>query len=315
LQIRDIAGLQAAQLIHANKEYQKAIEVISEKFLQVGNEMTVISDMCHKFMITGNSASQSHFIDIIDRIERTAYFIDVYGKSLNLLKDRYYKSKNKLSEILYSYFELSDFVSTIERNILKSIDNQNIPEDESNTINQIKQILGDMRANLAQHEALFEKIKVEFSLADNAVEKYYKNESVATHLSEFSNLSENIISFLKDSNQIVYRTIEENQILSRQVSNDIKSSLEQIKYYDFFDKTIEEIISQLNEINFKLQNLESPDEEHKKINLEHLKAKYTMQSEHVIHETISNDKNLTQTDLVSIDSTGIDEDDDNLELF
>jgi hypothetical protein len=266
-------------------------------------------------MITGNSASQSHFIDIIDRIERTAYFIDVYGKSLNLLKDRYYKSKNKLSEILYSYFELSDFVSTIERNILKSIDNQNIPEDESNTINQIKQILGDMRANLAQHEALFEKIKVEFSLADNAVEKYYKNESVATHLSEFSNLSENIISFLKDSNQIVYRTIEENQILSRQVSNDIKSSLEQIKYYDFFDKTIEEIISQLNEINFKLQNLESPDEEHKKINLEHLKAKYTMQSEHVIHETISNDKNLTQTDLVSIDSTGIDEDDDNLELF
>lgn len=315
LQIRDIAGLQAAQLIHANKEYQKAIEVISEKFLQVGNEMTVISDMCHKFMITGNNASQSHFKDIIDRIERTAYFIDVYGKSLNLLKDRYYKSKDKLSEILYSYFELSDFVSTIERNILKSIDTQNIPEDESNTINQIRQILTDMRANLAQHESLFEKIKVEFSEADNAVEKYYKNESVATNLNEFSSLSESIISFLKDSNQIVYRTIEENQILSRQVSNDIKSSLEQIKYYDFFDKTIEEIIGQLNEINFKLQNLESPDEEHKKINLEHLKAKYTMQSEHVIHETISNDKNLTPSDLISIDSTGADEDDDNLELF
>lgn len=315
LQIRDVAGLQAAQLIHANKEYQKAIEIISDKFLQVGNEMTVIADMCHKFITSGNNSSQSHFKDIIDKIERTTYFIDVYSKSLNLLKERYYKSKDKLSEILNNYFELSDFIQTIERNILKSIDNQPLPEDENNTINQIKQILEGMKSILAQHDKLFEKIKVEFSEADHTVETYYKNGTVATNLNEFSVLSERIISFLKDSNQKVYKTIEENQILSRQVSNDIKSSLEQIKYYDFFDKTIDEIIGQLNEINFKLQNVESPDDEHKRINLEHIKAKYTMQSEHVIHENISNEKNLSQSDLISIDSTGVDEDDDNLELF
>lgn len=40
-----------------------------------------------------------------------------------------------------------------------------------------------------------------------------------------------------------------------------------------------------------------------------------MQSEHIIHESISKEKNLSQTDLISIDSTGVDEDDDNLELF
>jgi hypothetical protein len=232
-----------------------------------------------------------------------------------LLRERYYNSKDKLSEILNNYFELSDFIQTLERNILKSIDNQPIPEDENNTINQINQILADMKSILAQHHVLFEKIKVEFSIADNSVETYYKNGTVAANLNDFSALSEKIISFLKNSNQKVYKTIEENQILSRQVSNDIKSSLEQIKYYEFFDKTIDEIIGQLNEINFKLQNVESPDEEHKRINLEHLKSKYTMQSEHIIHENMSNEKNLSQTDLNSIDSTGVDEDDDNLELF
>lgn len=315
LQIRDVAGLQAAQLIHANKEYQKAIEIISEKFLQVGNEMTGISDMCHKFITNNNNSSQSHFKDIIDKIERTTYFIDVYSKSLTMLKERYDTSKDKLNDILSNYFELSDFISTLERNILKSIDNQPVPEDENNTITQIKQILEEMKSNLGQHEVLFEKIKKEFNGADKNVELYFENGIVASNLKDLSAISEQIITFLKESNQKVYKTIEENQILSRQVSNDIKSSLEQIKYYEFFDRTVEEIIGQLNEINFKLQNIESPDDEHKRINLEHLKAKYTMQSEHIIHENISSDKDLNQNDLVSIDSTAIDEDDDNLELF
>lgn len=208
LQIRDIAGLQAAQLIHANKEYQKAIEVISEKFLQVGNEMTVISEMCHKFITSANNSSQSHFKDIIDKIERTSYFIDIYAKSLNLLKDRYIQSKNKLNEILYSYFELSDFVSTLERNILKSLDTQPIPENEYNTITQIKQILTDMKSNLHQHEVLFENIKKEFSQAENAVEKYYKNGTVAENLKEFSSMSERITNFLKDSNQKVTKQLK-----------------------------------------------------------------------------------------------------------
>lgn len=315
IQIRDIAGLQAAQLIHTNKEYQKAIEIISDKFLRVGNEMTSISDMCHKFIASGNNSSQSHFKDIIDKVERTSYFIDVYGKSLKLLKERYFKSKDNLNEILNTYFELTDFITTLEKNILRSIDNQNVPEDEYNTISQIKNILTGMKSILAQHELLFDNIKTQFAEADNAFVAYFKNGNVAENLNQFSALSENIITFLRDSNEKVYKTIEENQILSRQVSNDIKSSLEQIKYYEFFDKTIEEIISQLNEINFKLQNVESHDEEHKRLNLEHIKAKYTMQSEHIIHDNISSEKNLSQSEIISIDSTGIDEDDDNLELF
>jgi hypothetical protein len=313
LQIRDIAGLQAAQLIHANKEYQKAIEVISEKFLQVGNEMTGISEMCHKFVTNVNNASQSHFKDITDKIEKTSFFIELYGKSLDLLKEKYYKSKDKLDEILNSYFELSDFVTTIERNILKSLDN--IPEDEYQTRDQIKQILAEMRSILAQHEIFFQKIKVEFSEADSAVVSYFKNGNETNNLKEYFAASEKISSFLKASNEKIFNTIQENHILSQQVSHDIKSSLEQIKYYDFFDKTIEEIIGQLNEINFKLQSVENQDEEHKKMNLEHIKAKYTMQSEHIIHETISKDTAISQSDIISIDSTGADEDDDNLELF
>ncbi|NJK98065.1 MAG: hypothetical protein HC905_26985 [Bacteroidales bacterium] len=195
LQIRDIAGLQAAQLIHANKEYQKAIEIISEKFLQVGNEMTAISDMCHKFISSGNGVSQSHFKDIIDKIERTSYFIGVYEKSLNLLKERYYKSKDKFNEILNNYFELSDFITTLEKSILKSIDSQSYSDAESTTINQIKQILSDLRSILNQHQVLFEKIKVLFVDTDDNVYNYYNSGSASRNINDFQQLSEKLFLF------------------------------------------------------------------------------------------------------------------------
>ena len=43
IRIRDIAGLQAAQLIQANKEYQSALEIIFNNFMQIGDNMKVIS--------------------------------------------------------------------------------------------------------------------------------------------------------------------------------------------------------------------------------------------------------------------------------
>lgn len=315
VQIRDIAGLQAAQLIHANKEYQKAIEAISDKFLQVGNEMTRISELCHKFITPSNNSHQSHFQDVIEKIERSSFFIEAYSKSIKLMNERYLGSKTKLSEIQNNYFELADFLTTLEKIILKSIDTQKTSQDENDTINQIHQILAGLRSILLQHQLMFDKIKDQFIIAEQEVNTFFIEEKTQKTFNEFNSLNHKIISFLNDSNEKVYKTIEENQILSRQVSNDIKSSLEQIKYYEFFDKTIEEIIGELNEINFKLQNIESEDEEHKKANLEHLKSRYTMQSEHIIHESLSNDGDQRSTDFTSIDSTGIDEDDDNLELF
>jgi hypothetical protein len=121
-----------------------------------------------------------------------------------------------------------------------------------------------------------------------------------------------LIENLNETNDSIYRIIGENQMLSKKISSDIKTSIEQIKYYDFFDKVIEEIISKLNEIYLTLQNSNAGGDDKKMNHLDYLKSNYTMESEHIIHDSLTKDSEL---DIFSLDSTSTDEEDDNLELF
>ena len=87
VQIRDIAGLQAAQLIHANKEYQKAIEFISDRFLEVGNEMTGISNLCHQLIGNASGSNTSYFETIREKLETQEYYFR-NTKKINLFSWR-----------------------------------------------------------------------------------------------------------------------------------------------------------------------------------------------------------------------------------
>jgi len=69
LKIRDIAGLQAAQLIQANKEYQKAIEIIINNFMQVVDNMDVKIGVCGDRVIDKESQEVKLYNDILEHID------------------------------------------------------------------------------------------------------------------------------------------------------------------------------------------------------------------------------------------------------
>jgi hypothetical protein len=314
IQIRDVAGLQAAQLIHANKEYQKAIENISGKFIEVGNDMTQISDLCNQ-LIGNNTSSVSHFDEIREKLEKTEFFADGFQKSLLFIKEKSDGLYNQLYEVINNYDELSDFFRTIEKSITRSLDHQTSAEIEEfeNTTNQIRSSLADLKEINDLYHSQFGKIK-ELNFLYTAHDNNNPIEAIETKLGFFVSQCSQLIESLNDSNESVYNIIADNQTLSQKISLDIKTSIEQIKYYDYFDKVIEEIISKLNDINFKLthSNIDeiSSDESRLK-HLEYLKSRYTMESEHIIHDHLS--KN--DIDIYRLSSTNTDEEDDNLELF
>jgi hypothetical protein len=315
IQIRDIAGLQAAQLIHANKEYQKAIENISGKFIEVGSDMTEIADLCNQ-LIGNNTSSASHFDEIREKLEKADFFTEGFQKSLLFIKEKTGTLHNQLQVVLDNYDELSDFFKTIYRSINKSLDNQTSAEIEEfeSTTSQIRSSLAEMQSINSLYQAQFEKIKEFFanSLHHNNVSDPI--EVVENKLQLFTMQCAQLIDNLFESNENVYKIIADNQGLSKKISLDIKTSIEQIKYYDYFDKVIEEIIAKLNEINFKLthSNIDDTSSEESRLkHLEYLKSRYTMESEHIIHDHLS--KN--DLDIYRLSSTSVDEDDDNLELF
>lgn len=311
IQIRDIAGLQAAQLIHANKEYQKAIEIISGNFLEVGNEMTKISDLCHMLIGNPNGLAGSHFDEIREKIEKTEYFSEGFLKSLNFLKEKTKVHVAQLYELTNNFDEFSDFIGTIDKVMTRSLDNQTRFEVEQfeKTTEQIRTILSELRSISNHYQSQFTKIKAllpcENQSESNPVE------SVENKLQYFNSQCDQLIGNLFETNENIFKILADNQILSKSLSLDIKTSLEQIKYYDYFDKVIEEIIMKLNAINMKLQNVDETSEEIRQKHLEYLKSRYTMESEHIIHDHIT--KN--DIDILNLNSTGAEEEDDNLELF
>ncbi len=314
IQIRDIAGLQAAQLIHANKEYQKAIENISGKFIEVGNDMTEIANLCSQ-LIGNNASSLSHFDEIREKLEKTEFFTELFQKSLLFVKEKTDGLRKQLREILNNYDELSDFFRTIEKSIIKSLDRQTSAEIEEfeNTTNQIRTTLSELQSINNQYQSQFGKIKELCLCTMKEDNKTNLLEIVENKLRFFVVQCDQLIDSLYENNENVYKIISDNQILSKKISLDIKTSIEQIKYYDYFDKVIEEIISKLNEINFKLThtNIDDSSDESRLKHLEYLKSRYTMESEHIIHDHLSKH----DIDLYRLSSTSADEEDDNLELF
>jgi hypothetical protein len=313
-QIRDVAGLQAAQLIHANKEYQKAIENISGKFLEVGTDMTEIADFCHQIIRDVNGKDTTHFLEIREKLEKIQYISEFFQKSLDFLLEKTEAGYNHLFEVVENYNDLSDFLLTIEKSITKSISNQNSANSEQseNTIKKICNLLTEIASINQLYHSQF--LKIQNLVKSSSVEKLSLGfkKPMEEDFSNFVVRGKRLIENLNETNDSIYRIIGENQMLSKKISSDIKTSIEQIKYYDFFDKVIEEIISKLNEIYLTLQNSNAGGDDKKMNHLDYLKSNYTMESEHIIHDSLTKDSEL---DIFSLDSTSTDEEDDNLELF
>lgn len=110
---------------------------------------------------------------------------------------------------------------------------------------------------------------------------------------------------------MISNTLARFRNLSDGILIDIHQAIKEIKYYEFFEKNIEEIISQLNDLNdtINLNITRKYDEKTAKINK--FKKIYTTSSEHEIHELyVKNgmDKSKDYHDKAN-------NEDENLELF
>jgi hypothetical protein len=106
LQIRDIAGVQVAQLIHTNQEYQDAIEKITINFLEIGDDMKAVSEMCNDFSGHQPGKGGSHFREIETNLEVSVELINKFGADGELFS-------NKVKTVVGSVGELKDELAEI----------------------------------------------------------------------------------------------------------------------------------------------------------------------------------------------------------
>ena len=307
MRIRDISGLQAAQLLQANREYQSAIEAITNSFIGISDNIREAIEKSKKVYMYGKVNYVKMFERIDTYINKANIYIENYKRQCKLLEEEIGSIYNKFKQSEDVIDKFKNRVNEI-KNILEETRTEvsdisvNEPELQSANI-QFESLLVETDKNYNKLDTLFNAL---YSLKNNIEGFVNKTDSSLLEIIDFSDFK-NILRTLQKSGKIISQKLEENDVFANDMKKNIKKSISKIRYYDYFEKTIRDIISELNTVNLKLKNSNNDKSISKEENLEKLKQYYTMHTEYYIHEQI------TKENKIDIDFNIIEEDE--IEFF
>jgi len=321
IKIRDIIGLQVAQLIHTNRQYQTAMSIITQKFQDISADLKVVSDLCKHFALYTSKGRRVSYQDVHQKLIESTETIMEFSHSLMRTLDKITHFNRLVGEWSVKLQKVFDFTKTLDELVIDSVwstAEMSIKQsDIENIIQQIKFLSVDILRTTDTIKLLHDKI----ILLNNELHK-----TVQTNITQHYNqqwhdnftkqVAETINDFESDSLTIT-RLIDENTDKSIDFNIKIKASIEQVRYYDFFENIIEDIVNKLNELSGKLNLGLNIEENDMNENLSEILRRYTTYSEYNIFTqytgtAIEHDREI---DIELDDGENIDTDDDNLELF
>ncbi|MBP5368858.1 MAG: hypothetical protein J6Z01_10440 [Bacteroidales bacterium] len=314
LQIRDIAGIQVAQLINTNKEYQKAFAVIMRKFWDISEDMSVISQLSNEF-VGNNDLTDCYFKDVEDHLKGTTTVLkrliaanEDFGDEINTISQTIEEKNDKINEIQEVHTSLEGKIE----DVLKKLDGKNDERGINRIIEEIRALTDTISENLNDVTLFFRQAQ---NISKKLLEINHEEDGnqINDNLKELSSKIAGILDSISVHNEKIETVLIENSKLSLNLSSEIKSSVEQVKYYDFFEKIMLEIVTQLNNIYAKLDNNTlNVLRINKAENLKSLEDRYTMETERIVHRQALNDENTELNDGISPD---ISDDDNDVEFF
>jgi len=306
--ITDISGLQSAQLIFISKEYQNALDVISDNFQKIAGDITTVSTVSHEFLLE-ESGSDTTLINVVkERMNRFLLVVDEYNS--NIFNVDLLRIWNCVENI--STEARADIIEPLKKlhQALK-IDSQ-FKEQNSDKPNIISQIC------LLTNDIFYKNFELEKELSElegvaETFQSKFRNSGFRTNMEEeqikvMVKISK-VLDQLDSEGNILDSVILENGNIKKEVANRLKSILDQADYNEMFEKLLDKIIGQLNLINNRFKKGgELPNNRLKFENLRDVEELYTVASERIIHGQIVNNsfnENIP-------DTSG---QDDDLELF
>lgn len=314
--IRDIANLQSAQLVHANKEYQQAIEIITEKFLVIGNEMTNISTMCLHFTASPDSTEEINLQSLLGKIENSSNVLSSFleaGKSFTNHLDVLTSGIDSTGKGIVGFTKSLENLKGVTEKTLANFSSLNLKDVQLiETLHQIESLYEDVVNFEKTIQSIFTAIESKGANLSENIQNHLKSVKDKGTFAVSAESLNTVSAILAQKNERMQLLLNQNLDISKSISKDVRASIEKVRYYDFFEKIIVDIISELNQIYHKLK-AEGKQVDEKSENLDSIKSLYTMASEHIIHDKIA--ANQGDVDLFEEEIPKVDEDDDNLELF
>ena len=307
IRIRDVAGLQAAQLLHANSEYQKAIDIISAKFNEFSTHTTAKLNLCQKLTQVSEQENKEDIAKVLgDFLKESKIIIAnkiAENESIISMLESLQKDFKAVLRIFEKSVEINNEISKVILTFSK----------EDTTIDQLIQLESDTKEVLSTiYKTLFCKHEDCNSMHETLItehDNFIKSMKIKELPIEIENIYNGVIHMSKEMDAASSAITDHGILMNKKIDN----ALGEIKYYDVFETSISQIINQLSEINFKLRPKDENGERDNSKNLDYLKKRYTMQSEHDIHNHMTG---VREEDSVDPEDENVGEVDENdLELF
>ncbi len=304
VQVRDISALQAAQLLATNKEYQAAIEAIALHFRTIAKEMTSVASICRSTMNDNDDREQrSTMTDLVDRFKRAdallARVLEVFpecSREVLLIRDGASMLQKRIGGHVETFFRLSTQVE-----VMLSPYRKTLGRHFEHYMLQVDEMLSTMRRNMesvsVQNAILIKSIEGLGRYAKKLAESELLWDYVQLNVKRSHSLSERLLNTEQESNALL-RKIETT---CRSISDETQAALAAVRYYDFFENVIAEIVRGLSSMSSRIC-AEVDVAEHGDMSA--VRNLYTMESERKIHDQFTG----TNEEEAPVD-------DDDLELF
>jgi len=284
IRIRDVAGLQAAQLMHTNKEYQSAIQKISDKFLEIGQSMTRVSALCRQYLAPDQGKPE--FMGTLKKnLDGARKQINSFCRFRQSFADKMDEIRQVLDRLMEGQEKLNVYMDQLKESLDQTGVNVADPHHDDPLRQQMRQLHADLQSNRGLLGSIFSDYsQIRRELDPSSMTNLYGKSQ------ENRELPERIRQYLDRLGAIegqVVQKIKENNEKGESIYTEVQNSVNRIKYYDYFENVIGEIIEELNTVNYNLKLFSSGEGESKEDNLRQLRDYYTMNTEFVIHEQVS----------------------------
>ncbi len=325
LQIPQISEIQVGQLMHTNKEYQHAIEHISKKMVEIGKDMTEVVRICkalNVFEYKGKMVEAAIINESFRNFTKASQ--ESLTKYANLSDDLSHVN-SIISNLYEKYQDIDMMESAIEQRIIDKISFGNLlvsPEKETAT--QAQQILKLYAANHFEKnkiKTLFENTRVELKEFICRNMEYTQDRKGIDRLTIQSNDAVTYFDSIGENMNYLDHILEELATKSNEINKTSQQVVEGVKYYDCFEKSIEYLIRQFEEISsiIRSQRLTTFANINSKKSLEQIEKYYTMKSERIVHShSLMNSVksgNYKSVDLVLEQSIKDEEEGNDVEFF
>jgi uncharacterized coiled-coil DUF342 family protein len=274
--------------------------------------MSNISMLCKELTQSQFNQEEIHLTDLsqkLDSILAPLRSVPIIEKTLI----------SELKEIVNSATHTLTAVTKVDSLILDK-NNLFIPKDnldslkraypQGNIVDQLREVGQDVEKTTDHIQTISQRL-VDVTNRLNIISQELTNKQ--HDIKDQDDIPERIASImdnLKQKDELIYKLLHENFKVSKEMDSVVAGSVKRIKYYEFFEVRIIEIIKILNEVFQEIKGCEIKKEDAE--DMEFLKNLYTMESEHKIHESILDGEQSIQAKQ-SDDSEK--EESDDVELF